>query len=200
MGNIAAEMVRLATDATINGDVELARRVMGMDDEIDEIDRMTLHTSVLTLMQQAPVASELRLIVSTMGVVGEIERVADDAVKLARRAKKLSGHFPSEMKLALHELGEQARKAFMMSIKLYSEFENALAEEIIRMDHEIDTRYVIERKRVFEMIAAQPQNTEMLVRTIDAFHHLEHVADHAVEIASRLRILNNNHSSSSALA
>ena len=197
MGAISAEMVRLATEATINGDIELARQVMGMDDEIDEMDRSTLQMSMITLMQQAPVATDLRMIVSTMGVVGEIERVADDAVKLARRAKKLSGHFPSEMKLALHELGEEARKAFLLSIKLYNDYDDDLAKEIIRMDHEIDTRYVEERKKVFDLISSQPENTEMLVRTIDAFHHLEHVADHAVEIAYRLKILNNHSSSDS---
>jgi phosphate transport system protein len=189
MGGDANEMVRQAVDATLNGDLDLATRVVEADDRVDERERVAVNRTVLAVMQESPVAADLRFLISTLGVVGEIEKVGDHAVKLARRASKLSKQFPSEMRVALLELGEAARKSFNLSLRLYSEYSPELALEIIHGDNEIDTAYSHARTRVFELIQANPEATEHLVRTIEAFHALEHVADHAVAIAVRLRML-----------
>lgn len=188
MGNIASEMVRIAVESAMSGDVELAATVVRMDDEVDHLEVESLNRCVLVVMREAPVASDLRMLVSTMGVIGEIEKVADDAVKLARRATKLTGQFPGELKAALMELGECSRLSFASALKLYTEFSPELAQAIIDSDKEIDTQYKSARNRLFEMIKKNPEATAHLVRTIEVFHALEHVADHAVEIASRLRM------------
>ena len=191
MGGDANEMVRMAVDATLNGDLELAARVIGADDRVDEYERVIVGKTVLVVMQESPVAADLKFLVSTLGVVSEIEKVGDDAVKLARRANKLSGQFPAEMRLALMELGEAARKSFNSSLRLFSEYSSELSIEIIEGDKAIDTAYSVARNRVFSLIQATPAATEHLVRTIEAFHALEHVADHAVAIAVRMRMLYN---------
>lgn len=189
MGGEANEMVRLAVEATLNGDLELANHVIGLDDRVDEYERNAVTKTVLAVMQESPVAADLRLLISTLGVVTEIEKVGDDAVKLARRATKLSGQFPAEMRVALMELGEAARKSFNSSIRLYSEYSSELQHEIVEGDQKIDSAYLQARNRVFRLIQANPDATPHLVRTIEAFHALEHVADHAVAIAVRLRML-----------
>jgi phosphate transport system protein len=188
MGGIAGDMVRLAVEAVISGDIEQARRVIEMDDEVDTLEKETLNATVLAVGLEAPVAGDLRLLVCTLGVIGEVEKIADDAVKLARRSTKLTGHFPAELKLALHQLGEEARRLFASSMRLYVEYTPELAHDIVSGDEEVDGHYVQARNRVFDLIRENPLETEHLVRTIEAFHALEHVADHAVEIARRLRM------------
>lgn len=189
MGEDANEMVRLAAEATMIGDVELAKRVIAADDEVDRLEREAVHSTVMTVLQEAPVARDLRFLISTLGVVGEVERVGDDAVKLARRATKLTGQFPGEMRLALNEMGELARASFASALRLYCDYSPELAAEIIRGDKAIDTAYSQARNRVFKLIQENPAATEHLVRTIECFHALEHVADHAVSIAVRIRML-----------
>jgi len=189
MGTRANELVKQAVDALLNGDIDLAQTVIHGDDDVDRMEQETHKRTVLTVMQEAPVATDLRFLMSTLGVVSEIEKTADDAVKLSRRARKLSGQFPAEMKVALLELGEEARKMFTAAIRLYSAYSHELAEEIIASDKDVDTRYSQARDRVIQLIQANPENTEHLVRTIESFHALEHVADHAVEIARRMRML-----------
>ncbi len=189
MGSEANEMVRMAVESTMNGDRDLAQRVLALDDRIDEFDRSSVNKCVVAVMQEAPVAADLRFLVSTLGIVGEIEKVGDDAVKLARRATKLQGQFPGEMRMALIDLGELARKSFAGAMRLYGEYSPHLAREIILGDNEVDQAYRTARDRVFDLIRKDPAATEHLVRTIEAFHALEHVADHAVAIAVRLRML-----------
>lgn len=188
MGGIATEMVRLAVDATLSGELELAARVIAMDDEVDRLEKDVLKATILSVALEAPVAADLMMLISTLGIAGEIEKVGDDAVKLARRATKLVGHFPVEMKLALRELGIAATKMFAGGIRLYVDYSPELADAIVDDEQAVDAQYSAARNRVFELIERTPSETEHLVRTIEAFHALEHVADHAVEIARRLRL------------
>ncbi len=188
MGNLADEMTQQAVDAILHGDLELAKQVIAADDEVDALEQKTIREACCLVMQEAPVASTFRLLTSTLGVIGEIEKVADDAVKLARRATKLSGQFPGEFKAALHEMGKSARYALASALRLYTTFSPELAEEIIQADIAIDRDYFATRKKLLELIKANPSATEHLVRTIDAFHALEHVADRAVAIAKRMQV------------
>jgi phosphate transport system protein len=190
MGGIAGEMARLATDAVLNGNIEIAHHVISMDDTVDDLEKTILNKTVSAVALETPVAGDLRLLVSTLGITGEVEKVADDAVKLARRATRLTGHFPAEMKVALMDLAEAASKAFACSLRLYAQYEADLADSVIRSDKDIDGQYANARHRVLDLIRQNPSETEHLVRTIDAFHALEHIADHAVQIATRLKIHN----------
>jgi phosphate transport system protein len=189
MGTEAHELIRNAVEATLNGDINLAAEVIAADDAVDTAERETLQRAVLIVMQQAPVATDLRLLLSTFEIVGEIEKVGDHAVKLARRGRKLAGQFPAEMRRPLADLGEQARKQFAASLRLYSEYSRALAVEIIEGDEAVDDAYTAACAHVYRLIEAHPQDAEALVRTIDCFHALEHVADHATSIAKRLAML-----------
>jgi len=189
MGSATDDMLRLAIEATIAGDTELSSACIRMDDAIDQLERDTLMKTVATVMQETPVASDLRMLVATLGVIGEIEKVADDAVKLCKRSNKLQFRFPFEMKVALHEMGEMARHSFNSALRLYADYDAGLAAEVIRLDDEVDSAYSKARNRVLELIRRQPDDTKHLVRTIEAFHALEHVSDHAVEIAKRLKML-----------
>ncbi|MFY9233245.1 MAG: phosphate signaling complex protein PhoU [Fimbriimonadaceae bacterium] len=188
MGGVARDMVKMAVDAALNGEIELAAEVIRMDDEVDRLEEELVQKTVLVVMREQPVGADLRHLAATLGVIGEIEKVADDAVKLARRATKLSTSFPAEMKAALVAMGEVARTAFASSLMLYSEYDDAHAHEIIRSDKEVDMQYRSAREKVFALIKKNPDATEQLVRTIEIFHALEHVADHAVEIAARLQL------------
>lgn len=189
MGTDANEMVKIAVESAMNGDLDAAARVISMDDRIDEFDRNTLNKTVVVVMQESPVAADLRFLIATIGIVGEIEKVGDDAVKLARRARKISGKFPKELRIALVELSELSRGSFAGALRLFCAYRSDLAQSIISGDEDIDNAYVVARNRVFELIKRNPDDTENLVRCIEVFHALEHVADHAVAIAVRMSML-----------
>lgn len=187
MGECVGEMVRLACDAACQSDSEIARQVVVMDDTVDRLEEESVRQIVLCMMRHAPVASDLKFLTSTLGVVHEVEQAADDVVKLARRTIKLTGQFPGEMKADLSQLGERTRTLFARSLKLFLDFNDELANEVVSTDQEIDSLYKDARNRVVVMLQNDPERTRQLIRVIAAFHSLEHVADHAVEIAKRLK-------------
>ncbi|MBS1726295.1 MAG: phosphate signaling complex protein PhoU [Armatimonadetes bacterium] len=189
MGNQAHEMVRKASESVITSNPGLANEVIREDDAVDIAERKTIMEAITFVVQESPVASDLRFLVSTLGVVGEIEEVADDAVKLARRSLKLGTNFPATMKKQLNELSEVSRLQFMSALRLYSEFDPDLARSIVDRDNEVDSAYSRARDQLLEMFKEDANNAGGLVRTIEVFHALEHVSDHAVSIAKRMQMI-----------
>ena len=189
MGNQAHDMVRKAVESVITGNPSLANEVVRDDDQVDAAERQITTDAVTFVAQESPVASDLRFLVSTLGVVSEIEEVADDAVKLARRSIKLGSGFPSSMKIQLNELSELSRRQFMSAIRLYSEFEHELAQTIVDRDNEVDAGFGRARDQLLEIMKQDASNATSLVRTIEVFHALEHVSDHAVSIAKRMQLI-----------
>lgn len=188
MGSEALEMVSRAVESAITSDVDLARQVIEDDDAIDKMERQTLRNTVLIVLKEQPVAEDLKRLVSVLGIVGEIEKVADDAVKLAKRSIKLTGHFPGELKLALTEMANMTKHVFSTALRLCSEYDPEIAKMVLEEEPDIDAKYVESRNRIFELIRQDPEETAHLVRTIEVFHALEHVGDHAVEITKRLQL------------
>lgn len=189
MGSVTTEMIRRASDAIILNDVSIAKGVISQDDEIDQAERDLLFETIRLVMQETPVASDLRFLVSTLGVIGEIEKVADDAVKLARRSINLQGEFPSELKVMLSNVSEQARSQFVHSLRLYSEYSDELASNIIEQEEIVDSAYVTARRQVYEMMKNDPGSPQKYVRVIEVFHALEHISDHAASIATRMQLV-----------
>lgn len=189
MGTLATEMIRKASDAIILNDFAMAKGVIQQDDLIDQAERDLLFETIRLVMQETPVASDLRFLVSTLGVIGEIEKVADDAVKLARRSIKLQGEFPSELKVMLSTVSEQARNQFVHALRLYSEYSDELAQTIIEQEEVADTEFGNARHQVYEMMKSDPGSPQKYVRVIEVFHALEHISDHSASIATRMQLV-----------
>jgi phosphate transport system protein len=189
MGSHAVEMVRKATDSVIASNPSLAHEVIRLDDDIDQAERQTVMATITLVMQEGPVASDLKFLISTLGVVSEIEAIADHAVKLSRRSLKLGGSFPSGLKVTLSELSDRARSQCGAALRLYTSYSPELAESILEAENGIDEDYQQARNRVYELIKADPSDPAMLVRVIEVFHALEHVADNAASIAKRVQMI-----------
>ncbi|MCE9558624.1 MAG: hypothetical protein K8R88_06705 [Armatimonadetes bacterium] len=188
MSTMATEMIEQAIEAVLTGDIDLANMVISRDDLVDALEETVIRETVLLVMQEAPVAGDLKFLTATLGVIGELEKVADDAVKLARRAKKIDGHFPDDMRSALGDLATNAKRSLAGAIRLYTSYDSNLAQEIITLDEKIDLQYSVARKRLILIMQQRPEEAENCVIAMGIFHALEHVADHAVAIAKRLRV------------
>lgn len=188
MGNVANDMIESAVQVALTANTSYANEVISKDDEVDFLEEEIIRNTVLLVMQEAPVASDLRMLTATLGVIGEIEKVADDAVKLARRSSALEGQFPGELKTALVEISLSARKALASAIRLYTHFTPELCQQVIDSDEQIDTQYATACQRIAEIIQQDTDNVEKYLSCIQIFHALEHIADRSVAIAKRMRV------------
>lgn len=175
-----------ALDALRHQDVELAAMIVADDDRIDE-RYLEVHQGVLALLAlQAPVATDLRLLVAILQVVKHIERMGDQCVNVAK-VIPLAGHEPptDERILELVErMGLLARSLIAQSRVAFERRDAELAEDLIRQDDEIDAL----NKRIFRRALAIGDDEDLrewAMHMVLAGRALERIADNAVDIGEQ---------------
>lgn len=187
LGQRVCGMALDGVEGAVSDNTPLLQKVIAADPEIDEFEERAMKMVYELTVMQAPVSRDARFLMGTLAIVGELEQAGDDAVKLARRASKMGGRFREDLHAPLGALAESVVQLMSEAMALYQEYDDAKAQEIIESDNMIDSAYKRARKRILEIADSEATLNRDLFRTIEIFHALEHFADHAVEIAKRLR-------------
>lgn len=188
MGDCVVEMIDLGVRCALDPDPQLVQRVRNLDNVVDDSERRAVELVVESMLRQSPVASDLRLLTSTLSIIGELEQAGDDAEKMASRAHRIQSDLPDQFRSILYDLAQEVAEILRSAISLYDHYTDALAERILTLDDRVDSTYKSARRQFITMMDEQPGSAGTLFRCISVFHALEHAADRAVEITKRLRI------------
>jgi phosphate transport system protein len=187
LGSLVLEMVVFSTRIAIEDNDRLTSKVMAWEEEVDEVERDLVRRVIVTLAAEGNATEDLLLLTATLFMVNELEKIADEATKLASRVVKLHGEFPYEMKDLLHDMSKLAQGNLQDSLRLYSQYSHAAALEIIARDDDVDRAFKTSRNILLTKIQDDPSNTRQWLRCLEIFHALEHVSDRAADIARRLQ-------------
>lgn len=178
--------VREATSALLNGDSELAERVISADAGIDLARERVEDNAYALLSLQQPVAGDLRVIIAAMRMVTELERMGDLSVHVAKIARLRAPNLavPEEMKPTLSGMGRLAEEMVGAVAAIITERDVEAALELQRTDEEMD--YL--RRITFEdLLAADwPHGVEAAVDIALLGRYYERISDHAVSIGRRV--------------
>jgi len=182
MATLTERSLNKAMNGLFKRDDDLCAAVIADDQEIDQLEVGVDTDGISIMLRFQPVASDLRQVISAMKVSGNLERVADQGVNIARRARKLN-HAPSLDQLPLLEpMYWEALTIFKDSVRAYSDGEVELALSLKGRDKKLDD---FDRK-VGEEITAQmakyPNRITSYLNLIFIARHLERVGDHAKAI------------------
>jgi len=172
-----------AISALRNRDTELCEQVVADDEEVDILEKQVDHDGVNLLIRFQPVASDMREVISAMKVSGHLERVADQSVTIARRAKRLNVN-PAIPAVALLEAPNLlAGEIFRDSIRAFADGDCELARTLKSKDRELEamTNDVIER--LTAQAARESDTVRCYVDLIFIACALERIGDHATNIA-----------------
>ena len=189
MGLVAESMVGDAVKALISRDAQLGRKVVEKDDIVDHMELEIQSTSMVLIAREQPVAQDLRLIAVAMSISTELERAGDDAVSIAKKAITVTEDVSFECANDLTELSEKARTMLLNALRAFSEDDPDLPDQIIASDTEVDEIWKRVRRRLKSEMRENPDVVDGRFKLMQAFHHLEYVADHAVSIAERLEFV-----------
>jgi phosphate uptake regulator len=160
---------------------------MAWEDEVDVAERDLVQQVIQTLAQPNNAPADTLLLTATLFLVNELEKIADEATKLASRVQKLRGDFPYEMKDLLQEMSKLCQGNLSDSLRLYSQYSPEAARELISRDDQVDRAFKTSRNILLGKIEEDPSNSRHLLRCLEIFHALEHVSDRAADIARRLQ-------------
>src|ERR1700693_496881 len=135
------------------------------------------------LLRFQPVASDLRRVVAAMKLSSNLERMADQATNIARRARKLNRH-PAlpEMELIV-PMHAQAMSMFKDSLDAYVREDVELGRAIVPRDEKLDELNRVASRRLIQRMAADPDQLRGYLNLMFIARHLERVGDHATNIA-----------------
>ena len=183
MGAMVESAIAAAARALENRDVSLAEQVAGSDDAIDQKEREIEQLCLKLLLQQQPVASDLRLISAAMKMITDIERIGDQAADIAELTLFLCRR---EGILSAGKLKEMARATIYMvsgAIDAFVRRDLHMAREIIDYDDVVDEQFNDIKASLVAAIKEDRDLGETAIDEIMIAKYFERIGDHAVNIA-----------------
>jgi phosphate transport system protein len=182
MASLTDRNLQNAMSCLLDHDAELGAQTIAGEMEIDALEKSIDREGIDVLLRFQPVASDLRFIVSTMKLGNNLERIADQAVKIVHRARKLDRAEPLEEDCALGLMFIEANNLFRDSVRSYADGDMALARSIRSRDREIDQMNRDITDELTLRMAANSARVADYLNLLFIARHLERVGDHAKNI------------------
>jgi phosphate transport system protein len=183
MAALTEASFRHAQAGLLEGDIELTNSAIADDDEIDQLEVAVGRDGTEVLMRYQPVAGDLRQIVAAMRLCSDIERVADQAEKIARKTRKIDLAHIRPYREKLLEMFNEASSLFADSLKAYQANDLDLARSIAPRDKHLDDLNAEITELATQQIAKSPNDVADHLAIILIARHIERVGDHAKNIA-----------------
>ncbi|HEV3410126.1 MAG TPA: phosphate signaling complex protein PhoU [Chthoniobacterales bacterium] len=183
MSSLTERSLERALAGLFQRDDELCTTAIADDEEIDQLEKQVDQDGVDLLLRFQPVASDLRRVVSAMKLSSNLERMADQAVNIARKARKLNRH-PALPEVGLIDpLQRHAMSMFRDSVDAYLREDVEKAMTLKARDKVLDEMNADASKRLIQRMAEDPDQLRGYLNLMFIARHLERVGDHAENIA-----------------
>lgn len=183
MGALCEEMITAAAKVVATRDKELIEDAKGMEEEINHKERDIERICMKLLLQQQPVATDLRVISSALKMVSDMERIGDQAADIIGIVNKDSA-VPAQMENThLEKMSQATIDMVSRSVKAFVKENLGLAREVIEQDDLVDDLFTQVKKEVIQMIHDEPERGEECVAILMIAKYFERIGDHASNIA-----------------
>ena len=181
MGALCEAAIALSSRA-LTEDASLAAKVAPLDTEIDQKEHAIEGMCLRLLLQQQPVAKDLRLVSAALKMITDMERIGDQAEDIAEIIPFLRGR-QTENSAPMREMAEAAMKMVTQSVDAFVKRDIMLAERVVSDDDIVDTYFDQVKRRLIDVIAQSPSEGEYALDLLMIAKYYERIGDHAVNIA-----------------
>lgn len=189
MAQLVGTAVSTAGCALLTSDLQLAERTIAADSRIDDLEEELEDKVIHMMAQQAPVATDLRVLVATLRMVSTLERMGDLARHVAKLARLRFPHcaVPEQMKPIFEQMAKIDESLVDKAGRMLRHRDLALAAAILDEDDDIDALH----KQVFAVLRdpAWSHGVETAVDVALCSRYFERLGDHAVSLAHRMQFL-----------
>jgi len=185
MASHAETAVNLALQALLNRDYDLALRVKEDDKIIDHFE-IEIDDLAINLLAKAPLASDLRFVTVAMKISQNLERIGDEAAKIAKRARDLSQEPPLKLNLELPRMAKLSLEMLKAALDAFVNRNSAAARALIPRDNEVDALNKQINRQLTEHMMSDRESIPRCLNLMIATRSLERVADHATNLAEEV--------------
>lgn len=183
MGSMIEKSIETAIKALVNQDVDLVRHAIEADEEIDRQERIIEDLCLKLLLQQQPVAKDLRLISSALKMITDMERIGDHASDISEITIALADQ-PYIKKLEhIQQMAKETMIMLVGSIEAFVDKDLEKANEVIKRDDVVDDLFDKVKKELIQMIHENADKGEQAADLLMVAKYMERIGDHATNIS-----------------
>lgn len=183
MGTTIEENIRDSINAFIRQDVELAKEIMQKDEVVDRMQKEVESICFNLLIQQQPVARDLRTITAAMKMVTDMERIGDHAADISEMTILMSDKNQGKTAHTIEKMCAEALDMLIKSIDAFVSASEETAKEVIAQDDIVDDLFLEVKNELIALIKELPEAREIEIDMLMVAKYLERIADHATNIS-----------------
>lgn len=183
MGSLVEQAIGMAIEALIKQDVNKAHEAMESDEEIDAKEKTIENLCLRLLLQQQPVARDLRVISAALKMITDMERIGDHATDISELALVLSDLPHIEQLTHIERMAKETMVMLIQGLEAYVERNYDKAEEVISHDDIIDNLFVQVKQELIDIIQKDSNCANQAADLLMVAKYFERIGDHATNIA-----------------
>lgn len=185
MGALCERALSVIAKVLQSGELALLEESNKLEEEIDHMESEIEQLCLRLLLQQQPVARDLRLISAALKMITDMERIGDQTQDIADILKV--GNIEPTGSDTLIKMAQATMKMVTGSVDAYVQKDLVLTEDVFQSDDEVDRLFLEEREALIAGIAANPQSGAVALDQLMIAKYFERIGDHAVNIANWVR-------------
>ncbi|NVK22469.1 MAG: phosphate signaling complex protein PhoU [Kangiellaceae bacterium] len=198
MGGLVEEQITLALDALIDFDQDKADIVISNDEKVNKHELKIDDVCTKILAKRQPAAGDLRLIVTVIKTITDLERIGDEAEKIARMAKDICANRSAEFDGKLHygalkHLGDHVRNMLHGALDAFARMDVDAAVEVAKLDDQADDEYNAISRQLITYMMEEPRRISEVLDYMWSARALERIGDHANNICEYVVYLVQGH-------
>ncbi len=190
LGALAGQAIHGGTDAFLDADLGMAERIVADDQEMDDLMHSIESRTYLLLARQQPMAVDLRMLVTVLRIIHELERIGDLMVNVAKAARRL---YPYELdpkvRGIIHRMRDQASAQLTVAVEAFANRDPARAAALADMDDAMDDLQKDLFRVIFSFHVTDEAALQRAVQIALVGRYYERIADHAVNTGERVAFM-----------
>ncbi len=184
MGGIVEEQLVNALQALLEGDTELAGKVVANDQRINALEVEIDEECTLIVARRQPAATDLRLVMAVIRTINDLERIGDEIKRVAKMVREeLDGSMEEEVRLEIEHMGDQVRAMLSQVLDAFARTDVQAAVEVARADHKVDLKYHAITRQLMTYMAQDHGSIPQVLNVLWAARALERMGDRCQNIA-----------------
>ena len=183
MGSLIEQAIEMACSALVRQDVEKAQKAISFDEEIDHQERDIESLCMKLLLQQQPVAKDLRLISAALKMITDMERIGDQAADISELSLSLVNEKNLPMMDRMKQMSQECMLMVMKGLEAFVAKDIEMAKKVIARDDVIDAMFDDTKKEVIKLVQNNGAGAEVATDLLMVAKYFERIGDHATNIA-----------------
>ncbi len=188
MGGLVETQVSAALEAYSTGETASIKSIIDSDSKVNELEKAIDDDCAHIIAKRQPAASDLRLVLGISKIVTDLERVGDEAKKIAKGVRRIyeRGQMPAQFGTSVSHLADAALNLIRQALDAFARLDVDLSVSVIRADDEVDIEFKSIIRLLITHMMEDPRTITVCIEIITIARAIERIGDHAKNIAEQI--------------